>query len=255
MPIEPGNSFMIASTQKIEGGVSAFFPAYNDAGTIASMIDSVMVALPQVTDNYEVIVINDGSKDYTQQTLLDLQKRYPGLRIILHPVNKGYGATLRDGFSAATKEWVFYTDGDGQYNPLELVKLAQALVPGIDVVNGYKLTRSDPWNRKIIGRLYHYFVKFTFGFHSRDVDCDFRLIRRELFDHVKLESNTGTICLEMVKKFQDAGYRFSQVPVHHYPRSYGKSQFFNFKHLWNTFKQLNQLWWQLKVKGNKSTQV
>ncbi|MEA4812193.1 MAG: glycosyltransferase family 2 protein [Anaerolineaceae bacterium] len=246
---------MSDSFHKIKGGVSAFFPAYNDAGTIASMVDSVMVALPQITDDFEVIVVNDGSKDYTQRVLLDLQKRYPQLRIVLHLVNMGYGAALRDGFAAARKEWVFYTDGDGQYNPLELVNLAQALEPGIDVVNGYKLTRSDPLNRKIIGRLYHYFVKFAFGFHSRDVDCDFRLIRRELFDHVKLESNTGTICLEMVKKFQDAGYQFKQVPVHHYSRSYGKSQFFNFRHLWNTFKQLNQLWWQLKIKKNKSFKV
>jgi len=243
---------MDAPLQKIKGGVSAFFPAYNDAGTIGSMVDSVMVALPEITDDYEVIVINDGSKDYTQQALLDLQMRYPRLRIILHPVNQGYGATLRDGFSAATKEWVFYTDGDGQYNPLEIVKLGRALEPGIDVVNGYKMTRSDPLSRKIIGRVYHYFVKFTFGFQSRDVDCDFRLIRRDLFNHVELESNTGTICLEMVKKFQDAGYKFKQVPVHHYPRSYGKSQFFNFRHLWNTFKQLNQLWWQLKVKNKQS---
>ena len=88
----------------------------------------------------------------------------------------------------------------------------------------------------------------SFGFKLRDVDCDFRLIRRKIFDEITLESRTGTICLEMVKKFQDAGYVFAEVPVNHYYRSYGKSQFFNWKHLWRTFKQLTALWWKLVVK-------
>ncbi len=96
--------------------------------------------------------------------------------------------------------------------------------------------------------MYHYIVKFAFGFKLRDVDCDFRLIRRKIFDEITLESRTGTICLEMVKKFQDAGYVFAEVPVNHYYRSYGKSQFFNWKHLWRTFKQLTALWWKLVVK-------
>jgi hypothetical protein len=212
------------------------------------MVLTALMALRQVTDDYEVIVVNDGSKDYTQKVLDELAGRYPELRVIPHDGNKGYGAALRTGFAAATKEWVFYTDGDAQYNPLQLVNLAQALEPGVDVVNGYKISRHDRFYRVIIGRIYHYLMKWAFGFKLRDVDCDFRLIRRELFDHVSLESNTGTICLEMVKKFQDAGYQFKEVPVNHYHRSYGKSQFFNWFHLWGTFKQLWQLWVKLVVR-------
>ena len=116
------------------------------------------------------------------------------------------------------------------------------------MVTGYKISRHDPLIRIIIGRMYHYIVKFAFGFKLRDVDCDFRLIRRKIFDEITLESRTGTICLEMVKKFQDAGYVFAEVPVNHYYRSYGKSQFFNWKPLWRTFKQLTALWWKLVVK-------
>jgi glycosyltransferase involved in cell wall biosynthesis len=228
--------------------ITAFFPAYNDGGTIPSMVLTALLALRQVTDDYEVVVVNDGSADYTATVLEELASRYPELRVLHHPQNRGYGAALRSGFAAATKEWVFYTDGDAQYNPLELTTLVAALQEGIDVVNGYKITRHDPLVRRIIGRLYHHFVKLAFGFKLRDVNCDFRLIRRSIFDEIELESDTGTICLEMVKKFQDAGYVFAEVPVHHYDRPYGVSQFFNWRRLLRTARQLWVLWWKLVVR-------
>ncbi len=228
--------------------VSAVFPAFNDGGTIPSMVLTALLALRQVTDDYEIIVVNDGSCDYTAAVLEELASRYPELRVIHHDRNRGYGAALRTGFAAATREWVFYTDGDAQYNPLELINLVEALRDGVDVVNGYKISRNDPLVRKIVGRLYHYFVKYTFGFKLRDVDCDFRLIRRALFDEIPLESDSGTICLEMVKKFQDAGYVFAEVPVHHYHRQYGVSQFWNWRRLFRTARQLASLWWKLVVR-------
>lgn len=212
------------------------------------MVLTALLALRQVTDDFEVIVTNDGSRDNTALVLDELASRYPELKVLHHLQNQGYGCALRTGFACASKEWVFYTDGDGQYNPMELINLTQALTDGVDVVNGYKISRHDPWIRVVIGRIYHHIVKIAFGFKLRDVDCDFRLIRRSLFDNVALESRTGTICLEMVKKFQDAGYKFVEVPVNHYYRAYGKSQFFRWKHLWTTFKHLSQLWWKLVVK-------
>jgi glycosyltransferase involved in cell wall biosynthesis len=238
---------IIPPHQKISS-ISAVFPAYNDAGTIPSMVLTSLIALRQVTDDYEVIVTNDGSKDATGAVLQELATRFPELKVITHETNKGYGQALRSGFAAATKDWIFYTDGDAQYNPLEMPRLTEALKDGIDVVNGYKISRNDAWYRILIGRIYHHIVKIAFGFKLRDVDCDFRLIRRDIFDKIPLESNTGTICLEMVKKFQDAGYKFAEVPVNHYHRSYGKSQFFKPKHLWTTFRHLSQLWWRLVIK-------
>jgi len=229
-------------------GVTAFFPAFNDGGTIPSMVLTALLALREVSDDYEIIVVNDGSADYTAQVLDELATRYSELRVIHHPKNRGYGAALRTGFAAATKEWLFYTDGDAQYDPHELIDLVAAVDEHIDVVNGYKMMRHDPINRRIIGRLYHHFVKLTFGFKLRDVDCDFRLIRRAIFDQIELESNTGTICLEMVKKFQDAGYTFAEVPVHHYHRQYGVSQFFNWHRLLRTAHHLAILWWKLVVR-------
>ena len=228
--------------------ITAFFPAYNDGGTIPSMVLTALLALRQVTDDYEVVVVNDGSADYTAAVLEELASRCPELRVIHHPQNRGYGGALRSGFAAATKEWVFYTDGDAQYNPLELTALVAALDEGVDVVNGYKITRHDPLSRRIIGPLYHHVVRLAFGFKLRDVNCDFRLIRRSIFDEIELESTTGTICLEMVKKFQDAGYVFAEVPVHHYPRQYGVSQFFNWRRLLSTAQHLWVLWWKLVVR-------
>lgn len=228
--------------------ISVFFPAYNDAGTISSMVLAALITCRKLTDDYEVIVINDGSKDYTAEVLDELATVYPQVRIIHHQKNRGYGGALRSGFAAATKDLVFYTDGDAQYDPHEITVLLERLTPEIDIVNGYKIERHDPTHRIIIGKLYHWTVKFAFRLEVRDTDCDFRLIRRKCFDDIELTSNTGTICLELVKKLQDAGYKFDQVPVHHFHRAYGKSQFFNFPRLWRTGVNLLQLWWRLMVK-------
>ena len=228
--------------------LSVVFPAYNDGGTIASMVAAASIACRQVTDDFEIIVVNDGSSDYTADMLQEMQVRYPELRVITHETNRGYGGALRSGFSAAVKDWVFYTDGDSQYNPLELIKLVQAVYNGAELVNGYKLKRNDSFARILIGRAYHYFVKLTFGIRIRDVDCDFRLIPRHILQGVELKSVSGAICLELVKKIEDAGYVFAEVPVNHYSRKYGVSQFFVPWRIIRTLKQLASLYWMLVVK-------
>jgi len=226
--------------------ISAFFPAYNDGGTIPSMVLTALMTLRALTDDYEIIVVNDGSADYTAEVLEELALRYPELRVIHHEQNRGYGGALRTGFSSATKELIFYTDGDAQYDPHEITRLYAAWSDRVDFVNGYKISRSDPLHRIIIGRIYHWVVKLAFGLHLRDVDCDFRLMRRSIFDTVKLKSDSGVICVELMKKVQDAGFRIAEVPVHHYNRAYGKSQFFNYRRIWRTGKQLWGLWWELR---------
>lgn len=231
--------------------ISAVFPAYNDGGTIASMIAAALIVLRQVTDEYEIIVVNDGSTDYTAPLLDELTMRYPELRVLHHSSNQGYGAALRAGFSAATKDWVFYTDGDAQYDPLELTCLVDALCEGVDAVNGYKLSRSDSVFRILIGKAYHHIAKFFFGLHIRDVDCDFRLIPRRILDEIELESVSGAICLELVKKIEDAGYVFAEVPVHHYSRKYGASQFFVPRRIVQTLRQLVRLYWRLVIQKER----
>ncbi|MBI2834832.1 MAG: glycosyltransferase family 2 protein [Acidobacteria bacterium] len=228
-------------------GLTIFFPAYNDSGTIASMVVTARQAARKLTSDFEVIVVNDGSADPTPQIADELARMYPEVRVIHHPENRGYGGALRTGFASSTKELIFYTDGDAQYDPFELETLWAAMRDGIDLVNGYKISRSDPLHRRLIGRVYHHTVKILFGLRVRDVDCDFRLMRKAIFDRVLLEKNSGVICLEMMKKIQDAGFRIAEVPVHHYHRAFGKSQFFNFRRIFRTGVDVMKLWLQLVV--------
>jgi glycosyltransferase involved in cell wall biosynthesis len=228
--------------------LSIFFPAYNDAGTIASLALVAHMTARQVTDDYEVIVVDDGSPDHTGELLDEMARHFPWLKVVHHERNRGYGGALRTGFATASKELVFYTDGDAQYDPREMLKLFGALSEQVDFVNGYKIGRSDPLHRIVIGRVYHYFVKTVFGLRLRDVDCDFRLMRRSVFEKVTLTRSSGVICVELMKKVQDHGYRIAQVPVHHFHRSYGKSQFFNFPRVGRTLVDLSRLWWELVVR-------
>ncbi len=225
--------------------ISVFFPAFGDAGTIASMVVVADCTVREITDDWEIIVINDASPDHCGEILSELQLRYPRLRVVTHERNRGYGGALRSGFASATKELVFYTDGDAQYDPRELTKLFAALEPDIDIVNGYKLLRGDGPVRAFVGRIYHGVVAIAFDLRIRDVDCDFRLIRRSMLDGLKLESTTGTICVELIKKLQDRGARFAEVGVHHYDRPFGSSQFFRPVRVARTLVQLGHLWWKL----------
>lgn len=229
-------------------GLSIFFPAYNDSGTIASMVISAVQTARRLTPDFEVVVVNDGSADATARIAEELARLYPQVRVVHHPRNRGYGAALRTGFAAATKPLIFYTDGDAQYDPAELELLWARMTDEVDLVNGYKISRSDPLHRIVLGRLYHYTVKFLFGLKVRDVDCDFRLLRRSIFDRVHLEKSSGVICLELMKKVQDAGFRIVEVPVHHYHRAYGRSQFFNYRRLARTAIDVCKLWFALVVR-------
>jgi glycosyltransferase involved in cell wall biosynthesis len=226
--------------------ISAFFPCYNDAGTIAAMVEKVAATLRRVTDDFEVIVVDDGSEDDSVAVLAALAPRAPYLRIVSHPHNRGYGAALRSGFAAATRDFVFYTDGDGQYDPEELPLLVRAMHDGVDLVNGYKLRRADPFHRIIIGRTYQWVARYGFGIRLRDVDCDFRLIRADLLRRISLSFESGAIGVELVRRLQDAGGRMVEVPVHHYPRRYGRSEFFRVRNVVNLLADLWRLHRQLR---------
>jgi glycosyltransferase involved in cell wall biosynthesis len=230
--------------------LSVFFPAYNDAPSLPELVGKTFAVLDSQVEDYEVIVVNDGSQDDTGAVLEQLRQQHaPRMRVITHPANRGYGGALRSGFAAATKELVFYTDGDGQYDVGELPKLLSLMSPEVGLVNGYKLERNDPWHRIWIGKIYNAFSRFLFRIRIRDVDCDFRLMRREILQKAELISTSGTICVELVRKLELSGCGVREVGVHHYPRLHGRSQFFRLQSLLQTLFQLVRLWTRVVLLG------
>jgi glycosyltransferase involved in cell wall biosynthesis len=213
-------------------GISVFFPAYNDEASIAGLVGEALALLPSLADDFEVIVVNDGSTDGTAAVLDELARADPRVRVIRHEVNRGYGAALRTGFASATNELVFYTDG-------------------VDIVNGYKVQRADGWQRKAIGAAYNGLAHLLFSIPIRDVDCDFRLLRRRAVEAVELVSSSGSICVELVHKLHRAGCVFAEVPVQHRPRRHGRSQFFTLRRVGRTGLDLLSLWLKVAAPGRR----
>jgi glycosyltransferase involved in cell wall biosynthesis len=237
----------------VRPSISAFFPAYNDVGSIGKITHTMAWLLPKLADDYEVVVVDDGSTDGTGALLDVLAREYSFLKVIHHGVNRGYGAALITGFANCSKELIFYTDGDGQYDVEELPLLLEALADDVDMVNGYKISRADPKHRVVLGWIYRHLMQLLFRLNIRDVDCDFRLFRRSLLANTRLTCDSGVICVELVKRFQDRGCRTVEIPVHHYRRYHGSSQFFRFRHLRRVFVQLFSAWWKLVLRRQRSS--
>jgi len=232
--------------------ISCFFPAYNDEQSIGKMVETALQALRIHAADFEVIVVNDGSSDGTAAVLEELRVRHaPHVRVVTHPENRGYGAALRSGFAAARKEFVFYTDGDGQYDASELPRLINLMEADVGLVNGYKLERHDPGHRVAIGFLYNRFARWLFGVRIRDIDCDYRLIRRVALNDAELQSSSGTICVELVRMIELSPWRVVETGVHHYPRLYGRSQFFRIRSLLTTLSQLIKLYWRIVLRPSR----
>lgn len=232
---------MTLASKKTSGSISVFFPAFNDEASIPALVQHALEILPAVCDDYEVIVVNDGSTDGTAAALDQLVSMNAHVRVVLHEQNRGYGAALRSGLKAASKEFIFYTDGDGQYDVGELHLLLAAMSPAVDVVNGYKISRADTQYRRLLGGLYNRAARLLFRLPIRDVDCDFRLMRRSAVQSLSLQSNGGAICVELIAKLHAAGFQFAEVPVHHYQRNHGRSQFFRPKALAITLREFLHL--------------
>ena len=228
--------------------ISAFFPCYNDEKTIGQLVKDVDSVLKKITDNYEIIVIDDDSTDRSRHVLLSLKKKVTNLRLIFHEENVGYGGALITGFKNASKDLIFYTDGDGQYDVKELPLLLSLMTEDVHFINGIKMTRHDPTYRIFLGNLYSFVARWVFWLPINDVDCDFRLLRKDLVNKLDLTRHSGAICIELIKKAQRAGAEFRQVSIHHYERKWGQSQFFHPRKILSTFKDFAVLWWGLMIR-------
>ncbi|MEK7633241.1 MAG: glycosyltransferase family 2 protein [Patescibacteria group bacterium] len=208
--------------------LSIFFPFLNDEATVSRQIICAYSIGKEVASDLEVIALHGGnSRDKTFKKIKEMKMIFPNLKIINRPKNNEGYAVIKYGFKKATKDWVFYTDGDAQYHLEEnLPKLVKKqMETGATIINGYKIRRHDNILRVLLGNIYRLLAKFIFKLPIRDIDCDFRLIKKSLLNKVNLESKDASILTELIKKLQFAGGKFSEVPVGHYSRTYGKSNY------------------------------
>src|SRR3989304_7730290 len=205
--------------------LSVFFPAYNEEQHAQNTITKAFKLLPQIAQKYEIIVIDDGSKDQTPAILKQLQHTYPLLKVITHSPNQGYGAALKSGFYNSRYQWIAFTDIDGQFDlnelPLFIEKQRQTQP---DLVIGYYQSRKVSLTRKLNTWLWQLIVRLLFGLKVRDIDCGFKLINKQVIDAIpRLESNRGAfISSEFLIKAQKYGFKIVETPVHHFPRTAGK---------------------------------
>ena len=217
--------------------ISAVMPAYNEEANLEQSVGRMARALESSTRGFEIIVVDDGSKDGTAALLERLKGAHPMLRVIRHPVNRGYGAALRSGFDAARYAWIFLMDADNQFDPAE-VELLLARGANADIVAGYRKHRRDPLLRRLNAWAFFTLVRLLFGRLVRDVNCAFRLTRKDLLARMALHSEGALINTEMLVLARQLHARVVEVPVHHYPRTAGKPTGANLGVVIRAFREL-----------------
>lgn len=225
--------------------ISFFFPACNEEETVEELARRADKVLRELASEYEVIIVDDGSTDQTAEIADRLADENRCIRVIHHPVNKGYGHALRSGFSAAVYDYIFYTDGDLQFDVAELSKLVP-LIEDAAIVSAYKIRRMDGWERKIVSWVYNTSLKLFFGLRIIDVNCGFKLYRREVFEQITLNSTRGLIDAEILLKAKKAGFRIVQTGVTHYQRRTGGSRY-RIREIVMTMLQMVKLWRELHL--------
>jgi len=220
--------------------ISVFFPCYNEQENVGRTVQKALDVLEKLNADFEVIIVNDGSADDTGRIADEIAGRNGRVKVVHHRCNLGYGAALQSGFKAATKELVFYTDGDGQFDINEMPPLL-GLMEHYDIVSCYRLNRRDPIIRKINGWCWTKLVCLVFGLKIHDIDCAFKLYKREIFDKIELSSTGALIDAEILARAARKGYRIVQKGVHHYPRAYGAQTGANIRVILRAFKELFKL--------------
>ncbi|UCE49696.1 MAG: glycosyltransferase family 2 protein [Phycisphaerales bacterium] len=220
--------------------ISVFFPCYNEQENVRQTTEKAIMVLEKLDTDFEVIIVDDGSSDDTGRIADEIAGRDDRVKVVHHRRNLGYGAALQSGFNAATKELVFYTDGDGQFDISEMPPLLE-LIDKYDIVSCYRLNRRDSVVRKVNGWCWTKLVCLLFGLKIRDIDCAFKLYKRQIFDNIKLSSTGALIDTEILARATRKGYSIVQKPVHHYPRKAGEQSGANLRVILRAFRELLQL--------------
>lgn len=227
--------------------LSLFFPAYNEEANLEETVEKSIPVLKEVAEKYELIIVNDGSKDKTGLVAEKLVQKYPFIKVITHNPNQGYGAALRSGFYNSQYEWIVTVDSDGQFDFSEIDGLVEKSKEA-EVVIGYRLDRRDPLIRKIFGCGWTFLANLLLGIKVRDVDCAFKLVNKKVIERIpKLQSSRGgMISPELLGRAKKAGFKIAEVGVHHFPRKEGKQTGANLKVIFKSFVDLGKLWWSIK---------
>jgi len=225
--------------------ISVFFPCYNEQDNVKSTVQNALTVLENLKADFEVIIVDDGSRDDTAKIAEEIAAANSRVKVVHHHANLGYGAALKSGFKAATKELVFYTDGDGQFDINEMPPLLP-LMAQFDIVSCYRLNRQDSLLRKLNGWAWTKLVCFLFGMKIRDIDCAFKLFRTDIFKNIELSSAGALIDAEILARAVRRGYSITQKGVHHYPRTAGEQTGANLKVILRAFRELLKLRRQIR---------
>lgn len=225
--------------------LSFFFPAYNEEANIERMVREAQKVLPEVAEDWEIIPVNDGSKDKTGEIADRLAQEDPHVKPVHHVKNRGYGGAVISGFQASKMDYVFFTDGDLQFDLREITLLIDQIDEG-DLILGFRKNRRDPWMRKLNAFCWGTLVKLLLGFRVKDVDCAFKLVKRKVLDQITLTATGAMVSTELLARSHKAGFRFAEVGVTHLPRTAGTQTGANFKVILRAFRELFKLYGQLK---------
>jgi glycosyltransferase involved in cell wall biosynthesis len=225
--------------------LSVIFPAFNEEANIRHTVESARKVLPKLAKTWEIILVNDGSRDATTPICDELAEQYPEVRAIHHVDNRGYGAALKSGILAARHDFIFFTDSDGQFDLQELGELIQ-WSSHYDIVTGYRAKRQDPPHRLINALGWKILVRMVLGVKVRDIDCAFKIFQRSVFDRVQIRSVGAMVNTEILAQAMSFGMRIHEVKVSHFPRRYGKPSGANIHVIIKAFRELFRLWRQLR---------
>lgn len=220
--------------------LSVVFPAFNESANIQHTVESTRRVLPTVAEEWEIVVVNDGSRDQTGLICDDLAGQYPEVRVVHHVTNKGYGAALKSGILAARHGLVFFSDSDGQFDLRELPRLL-AWTEHYDIVAGYRAKREDPPHRLLNAWGWNMLVRMLLGIRVRDIDCAFKVFRRQVFDRIQIYSVGAMVNTEILAQATRFGMKIKEIPVTHFPRRYGKSTGANLRVIFKAFRELFRL--------------
>ena len=226
--------------------LSLFLPAYNEEKVITQTITKSDAILRKVAKKYEILVVNDGSTDKTEEVVNKVIKKNPNVRMITHNPNKGYGGALKTGLYESKYKYIAFIDADGQFDFSEIGKFIEH-IDNFDLVIGYRAKRADTGLRIATAYLLKLWNMFWFRFSVKDTDCGFKLIKKDVVDRLpKLKTESAITETEFLIRAQRAGYKFKEVPVYHYPRTTGKSTGGDPRVTFRAAKETLQLWWAIK---------